>query len=266
LIYRNGSKKELYQEALEFGVTLSDEAPENPLRHWIVYMIALMGSVYIGVHASAIGYDLLAGNGFNLRQDPDLALRWVMYSASNFGLAIIAILLLRFLASSLESAGRESHLVTYCWTFLVAFLVGPAGLTIVAHFCAAKYADVPLYWLYYTMLKWGLGPALVSVYISYYLDRQTYADLPNIVHSARTIGWRLLNCFGFALITLVVLLPPLMAISLQGSNVAWSVEKLRFVASGATFFVALGLALAAQFALRASGEVRAVAPSPQPAS
>ena len=256
LIYRNGSKKELYREAFKFGVMLSDKTSENPLGYWIVYMIALMASVYIGVHASAIGYDLATGNGLNVAQDPDLALRWVMFSASNYGLAIIVILLLRLLASSLEGDAGQSHLVTYCWTFLVAFLVGPAGLTITAYFFAP--GDKSLYLLYCDILKWGLGPALVCVYISYYLDRQTYADLPDIVHSSRTLGRRLLNCFGFAALNLFLLLPPLLALP-ASSDCTWNEYKLRFVASGATFCVALGLALAAQFALRKTGEAKAAA-------
>jgi hypothetical protein len=254
LIYRNGSKKELCREAFKFGITLSDETPENPLRYWIVYMIALMGSVYVGVHAAAIGYDLVAGNGLIIAQDPNLALKWVMYSASNYGLAIIVILLLRFLANFLKSDVSESHLVTYCWTFLVALLAGPAGLTIAAHFFApSTIANQPLYLLYCNLLKWGLGPALVCVYISYYLDRQTYADLPNIVHSFRTLGWRLVNCFAFAATNLFLLLPPLLELPMSPGT-EWNEHKVRFVASGATFCVALGLALAAQFALRKTGE------------
>jgi len=43
-----------------------------------------------------------------------------------------------------------------------------------------------------------LAPALVAVYISYYLDRQTARDPPDIDHSRGTFGWRLVNCFGFA--------------------------------------------------------------------
>jgi hypothetical protein len=265
LIYRNGSKKELSREAFKFGITLPDETSENPLRYWIVYMIALMGSVYVGVYASAIGYDLVTDNGWHIAQDPDLVLRWVMYTASNYGLAIIVILLLRLLARSLESDAGQSHLAIYCWTFLVAFLVGPAGLTIAAHFFApSQIANQPPYLLYYNMLKWGLGPALVCVYVSYYLDRQTYADLPDIVHSFRTLGWRLVNCFGFAATTLVLLLPPLLALPASPEVAAWNEYKLRFVASGATFCVTLGLALAAQFALRKTGE-RNVATQLQPA-
>jgi hypothetical protein len=53
----------------------------------------------------------------------------------------------------------------------------------------------------------------------------------------------------FATITVFLLLPPLLALEAQ-PDAAWDTAKLRFVASGTTFFVALGLALAAQFALR----------------
>jgi len=73
--------------------------------------------------------------------------------------------------------------------------------------------------------------------------------LPNINHSYSTIGWRLLNCFGFAAITLFLLLPPLLALKAE-PDAAWDTSKLRFVATGTMFFIAFGLALAAQFALR----------------
>jgi hypothetical protein len=265
LIYRHGSRKELGAEAFKFGIRLPDKVTENPLRYWIVYMIALMGSVYVGVHASAIGFDLATGAGLNLAQDSNLAMKWVMYSVTNYGLAIIVVLLLRVLATSLAAEATQWHLVTYCWTFVAAFLVGPAGLTCSAYFLAPAdfIGNQTFVMLYGDILKWGLGPALVCVYISYYLDRQTYADLPDIVHSTRTIGWRLLNCFGFASLTLFLLLPPLLALPASSEAAAWSTDKLRFVASGATFFVALGLALAAQFALRKSGEARNAVASPQ---
>jgi len=264
LIYRNGSRKALGAEALKFGIRLSDKATENPLRYWIVYMIALMGSVYIGVHASAIGYDLATGAGFNTAQDPNLATKWVMYSVFNYGLAIIVVLVLRMLASSLGADAGQSHLLTYCWTFVVAFLVGPAGLTVAAYFWAhpdfiANRTFAALYW---DILKWGLAPALVCFYISYYLDRQTCADLPDIVHSTHTIGWRLLNCFAFASFTLLVMLPPLLALMPTPETADWTAAKLRFVSSGTTFCVALGLALAAQFALRKTADARGVVASP----
>jgi predicted cobalt transporter CbtA len=72
-------------------------------------------------------------------------------------------------------------------------------------------------------------------------------DLPNINHSPSTTGWRLLNCFGFAAVTVFLLLPPLLLPAQPGA--VWDSFKLHLLASGTTFSVALGLAL---FALRRS--------------
>jgi hypothetical protein len=113
-----------------------------------------------------------------------------------------------------------------------------AGLAIAVYlFEPAKYHGMLLVEVFYQMLKWGLGPELVDVYISYYLDRQTCHDLPDIKHSYSTLGWRLLNCIGFAATTVFLLLPPLLALEAQ-PGAAWDSATLRFVASGTTFFVA----------------------------
>lgn len=250
VIYRNGSRKELSEAAHKFGINLSFSEPDNSLRYWILYAAVLMVSVYIGVYASAICYDLFLGKGFNLVQDPNRALAWMNYALSNYGLAILAILLLRSVFLLLRMDAQQSHLITYCWTFIVAFFAGPFGLTLAVHFFGqGKYPEIPITELYFLMLRWGLGPALVSVYISYYLDRQTFQDLPDIDHSSKTLFWRLTNCIGFAAVNLFLLIPQLLSLNAQ-QNAVWETPKLRFVASGSTFCVALGLALAAQFALR----------------
>jgi hypothetical protein len=241
----------LRAEAKTFGIELrSPAAIENPLRFWIVYIIALMASVYVGVYASGIAYDLMTGAGLNVAQDPQLAQSWIFYSLSNYGVAIVAVLLLRVVSPYLGLGQHQTHLITYCWTFVIAFVTGPFGLTIAVHlFGPDKFQQMTLLALFYQMLQWGLGPALVAVYISYYLDRQTCHDLPDINHSSATVGWRLLNCIGFAAIMLFLMLPPLLAIEPQVGD-AWGTGKLRFVASGTVFFIALGLAIAGQFALR----------------
>jgi hypothetical protein len=251
LVYRNASSEAMRAEARRFGIELrSPAATENPMRFWIVYVLALMASVYLGVYVSGILYDLMTGAGLDVAQDPQLAQSWIFYSLSNYGVAILAVLLLRVVSPYLGLGQHQTHLVTYCWTFAIAFVTGPFGLSIAAHlFGADKYQQMALLELFYDMLKWGFGPALVAVYISYYLDRQTCHDLPDINHSRATIGWRLLNCIGFAALTLLLMLPPLLAIEAQ-PNIAWHVSKLRFVSSGTVFLVALGLAIAAQFALR----------------
>jgi hypothetical protein len=250
LVYRNGSKKELYRAAGNFGIDLIDRVPENPLRYWIVYAVVLVASVYIGVYASAIAYDLFTGKGLSFVQDQNRTLAWIMYTLCNYGLAIFLILLLRLMGRSLQIDLNQSHLITYCWTFLVAFVAGPFGLTLAVHFFGeGKFPETPLDQLYFHMLRWGLGPALVSVYISYYLDRQTCHDLPVVDHSSATFVWRLMNCFGFAAVNVFLLLPQLLSIVAQ-PNARWDTAKLQFVAAGCVLYVALGLALAAQFALR----------------
>jgi len=252
LIYRNASREELCAEARDFGVDVTVPPPENPLRYWIVYVIALIASVYVGVYASAIAYDWFSGQGVNIGDYPDRALAWAMYSFANYGVAIIAILLLRFVARSLGNGLHQSHLIMYCWTFMVAFVAGPFGLAVAVHYFGSvpRFAGWSLLQVFYEMLKWGLAPALVAVYISYYLDRQTARDLPDIDHSRATFGWRLLNCFGFAAVSVFLLLPPLLSLKVEQPDANWDSAKLRFIATGTTFCVALGLALAAQFALR----------------
>jgi hypothetical protein len=257
LIYRHDSRKELCGAARNFGIDLSVPAPENPLRYWIVYAAVLVALVYIGVCASAIGYDLLTGQGMNFAQDQNRTLAWIMYTLSNYGLAIFVILLLRFTARSLQIDSNQSHLITYCWTFLVAIVAGPLGLTLAVHFFGeGRFPEMPLAQLYFNMLNWGLGPALVSVYISYYLDRQIYDDLPDIDHSSATFVWHLSNCFLFAAVNVFLLLPQILSLTAQ-QNAIWDSPKLRFVAAGCTFYVALGLALAAQFALKKGAQAAA---------
>jgi hypothetical protein len=153
----------------------------------------------------------------------------------------------------------------YCWTFLVAFVAGPFGLAIAVHYFGSvpRFAGWSFVQVFYEMLKWGLAPALVAVYISYYLDRQTYRDLPDIDHSRATFGWRLVNCFGFAAVSVFLLLPTLLSLKVEQPDAGWDSAKLRFVATGTTFCVALGLALAAQFALRKGTQTAGPVLTPQ---
>ena len=257
MIYRNGSRNELSAQAAEFGLELKTPVQEYPLRYWIVYLIVLGFAVYVGVHLSAIVCDLARGQGFNVIQDSQRAFQWIAYSASNYGVALIAVLLFRSVSEYMGSAFNQTHLTTYCWTFLIAFLAGPFGLTVAVHFFSSHpVAGLPPHELYFHMLKWGVGPALVSVYTSYYLDRQTYQDLPNIDHSVSTIGWRLANCLAFASATILLMFPSLLSLNaVQGAS--WDSIKLRAVATGTTFCMVFALALAAQFALR-----RGTTPSP----
>jgi hypothetical protein len=250
LIYRNGSRAALRAEAEKLGIELSPAAPENPMLYSIVYVLALMASVYLGVYASAVLYDWMTGAELIFTQDAQRARDWVAYSLANYGVAILAVLLVRYAIACLRVGVYQSHLLIYCWTFALAFITGPLGLALAVHtYGPQAYRDMALVQVFYNVVTWGVGPGLVAVYISYYLDRQIYDDLPEVNHSSSTIAWRLLNCIGFAAITVFIVLPRLMAMQAE-AGAAWDTAKLRFVAAGTTFFVALGLALAAQFLLR----------------
>jgi len=249
LIYRNASRRDLCKEAFEFGVDVAAPRLQNPLQYWIIYAAALIAAAHLGVYLSAVIFDVLDGRGLVIGQDSGRMLAWVLYSMSNFGFAISLVLLLRLAAHSLGPAIDQSPMVTYCWTFLVAFAAGPFGLALAVHFFGED-ASRALHFseLYFRMLRWGLGPALVSVYISYYLDRQTCPELPDIDMSAARIFWRNLNCLAFSLGVVFLLLPSLFTL-LAPEGAIWDTNKLRFLATGTTFSIAYGLALAAQFAL-----------------
>jgi hypothetical protein len=259
LIYRNGDRRRLIEEARKFGITLQGPMQENPLVYSIVYILTLMACVYVGVYLSAVLFDW-AHNGNGLldaiaHQDGAHIHSWIIYSAGNYGLTIILILSLRMGARAV-GIGTD-HLVTYCWTFLIALVTGPFVLAILAKYLhpVEPYRSMPPLELFYQMLVWGLGPALISVYITYYLDRQTSSDMAKIDHSLSTVGWRLVNSFCFGAGTVLLLLPSLLTIP-PVDVVPWPAEKLRFVSTGATFLLSAGLALAAQFALRKRSQTR----------
>ena len=112
LIYRNASSEALRVQARTFGIELPPVRSQNPLKYWIVYALALVASVYVGVYASGIVYDLMTGAGLVLGQDYERVQSWMFYSLSNFGVAIIAIFLLQLLAPIWGSACISICLLT----------------------------------------------------------------------------------------------------------------------------------------------------------
>jgi hypothetical protein len=109
-----------------------------------------------------------------------------------------------------------------------------------------------------SMLQWSIGPGLVAVCITYFMDRQLSSDLPDIDTSI--VVKRVVNSVLFACFTIVLQLPQLLALT-PSANTSWSAEKLRVVALGATFVVTLSLALVAQFGLRTTHQERKLVPT-----
>ena len=253
LVHQYGITERLDDAAKEFGLPIKCAANENPLKYIVIYLITLALCVYVGVYVSAIAFDLLAGESLESAlstQDDELVWRWISYSAANYGFAISVILVIRYIAWTSSTRANIVYLWTYCWTGLVAGLVGPLGLAImVVVYRVPRFADMSFISIFGTELKWGVGPAIIAVFISYYMDRQTSSALPDIDQSRGTVAWRFAVSLSLALATLVLLLPPLL--SLPAPVIGdWSREKLHAVAIGTTFMITFGLALAAQFALR----------------
>jgi hypothetical protein len=132
LVHQNGVNERRNGAAKEFGLPVKYALNENPLKYIVIYLIALALCVYIGVYVSAIAFDLLAGKPLEnalSTQDDELVWRWISYSSANYGLAIGVILVIRYVAWTSSPRANAVYLWTYCWTGLVAGLVGPLGLT-----------------------------------------------------------------------------------------------------------------------------------------
>jgi hypothetical protein len=249
LLYKNGSRQRLALGARRFGIPFTNEEFDNPLRYSIIFILTVFAAVNVGVFGSAVIFDLLDGQRllFALsHQDFDRILNWTMYALSNYGLAIVVVLAVRLLTWSYAESTNQSRLLTYCWTFVLACAVGPLGLSVTAKLDAHSLVnDLSPLETYYFMLRWGVGPGLVAVCISYFMDRQLSSELPNIDTSEMLR--RLLNSIAFACFTIILQLPQLLAAT---GDPGWTEPKLRSVAVGTTFIVTLALAVVAQFGLR----------------
>jgi hypothetical protein len=251
LVYRNDTEADVIARARAFGIQICDDACENPLRYAVLYIVTIGVSVWLSVNFAAAFFDLVHGAGVfaALAQDSELVMRWVGYSAADIGMPIVAILAARYIGWLVDPRRGQSYLLSYCWVFLIAFCLAPLGLAgAIKLFGAPASAALPYLDLVLRSVKWAITPALIAVYVVYYLDRRIDPRLPDVDHevSARA---RLLNAFVFAVVVTVLVLPPAAAMHGTGQPPVWPDEKLRWVAIGTTFFVAFALACVAQFAL-----------------
>ena len=160
LVHQYGITERLDDAAKEFGLPIKCAANENPLKYIVIYLITLALCVYVGVYVSAIAFDLLAGESLESAlstQDDELVWRWISYSAANYGFAISVILVIRYIAWTSSTRANIVYLWTYCWTGLVAGLVGPLGLAImVVVYRVPQFADMSFISIFGTELKWGV--------------------------------------------------------------------------------------------------------------
>jgi ABC-type amino acid transport substrate-binding protein len=253
LVFKNETQKDALRDAKQFGVTITPDAPRaNPLRYSAIFAVAIIAAIYFGVSLSAITWDLLHHNPAT--PDSEIATRWMYYALANYGMPIMAVLLLRYLGWKSDRSQPNSYLISYATIFLVALCVAAACLTV-----AQMAAAVPMEGFgqqLYKNIKWGVSPAVVSIYIAYHVDRQIDPLLPDIGSFEHwRLPQRLMSCVFFAI--LVTGFSALPTLSISVSRSAWPVAKLQIVIIGTTFIIGLIMALVGEFLLitptRASG-------------
>jgi hypothetical protein len=251
LVFKNETQKAALQDAKLFGVTIMLELGRaNPLRYVAIYLVAIMVAIYFGVSLSAALWDLLHGNGgAAFGQDPDLITRWIGYALANYGMAIVAVLLLRYLGWTVDASQPNSYLISYASILLVALGTSALCLALAIQLAGtSQSATLPYTQIVFASLKWSISPAIVAVYVAYHMDRQIDPLLPDLgSYEHWRLPQRLMSCVFFGM--LVTIFSALPAISIQTSSSTWPVSKLRLVVIGTTFVVGLTMALVGEFFL-----------------
>jgi hypothetical protein len=256
ILFKNATKKAAAHDAGEFGVKIApDEDRANPMRYIVMFTLAIVASIYLGVWVSATIWDLacrimgeevtssaIAGNGA-------VATRWVYYGLATFGAPIAVALMLRYATWKYDAEQPDSYPTSYAVIVAVSLCVSIASLALATMLGSGPHANDPWTDLISRDFKWGWAPALISVYIVYHIDRQIDPLLPDIGKlGGEGVSHRLLACFSFAV--LVTLLSALPTASLEARpDSPWSIEKLQTVVTGTIFTIGFVMALVSQFCL-----------------
>jgi polar amino acid transport system substrate-binding protein len=251
LVYKNETQKDALRDANQFGVMITPDVPRaNPLRYATIFIVSIIIAIYIGVSLSAMTWDLLHHNSVTV--ESEIATKWMYYALANYGMPIIAVLLLRYLGWRSDHRQPNSYLISYATVFLVALGVATICLAI-AQMVAGQVRLEGLGQQLYDNVKWGISPAVVSIYVAYHVDRQIDPLLPNIGSSEHwRLSQRLMSCVFFAILVTGFSALPTLSISISRSP--WPVGKLQIVIIGTIFIIGLAMALVGEFLL--------VAPTP----
>jgi hypothetical protein len=251
LVFRNQTNRDVLLDAERFGAAIAPETSrENPLRYAVIFAVAIMFAIYLGVYVSAILWDAAHGELRDaLSQDSDLVMRWISRGAVTYGMPIFVILVLRYLGWTRDSAQPNSYLISYATIFLISLFVSAACLALTLKLTGApNVAGMSLPEIFFSRAKWSISPAMVSVFVASDVDRQIDPQLPDIGSGGRGLTYRIMRCLFFGLlVTGFALLP---ALSIQASSVPeWPVDKLRAVVMGTIFIIGTLTALTGEFCL-----------------
>jgi ABC-type amino acid transport substrate-binding protein len=246
LVFKNETQKDALRDAKRFGVMITPDAPRaNPLRYAAIFVATIIIAVYLGVSLSAMTWDVLHHQPVTV--DSEIATRWMFYALANYGMPIMAVLLLRYLGWKSDRTQPNSYLTSYAMIFLVALFVAVVCLAI-AQMIAGQIAMEDFGQQLYKNVKWSISPAVVCIYIAYHVDRQIDPLLPDIGSLEHwRLPQRLMSCVFFGILVTLFSALPTLAISVSRS--AWPVSKLQIVILGTTFIVGLIMALVGEFLL-----------------
>ncbi len=246
----------MVSDATEFGVKIAaDEDRANPMRYIVMFLLAIVASIYLGVWLSATVWDLVhpttggAAAASSVAGNGAVATTWVYYGLASFGAPIAAALMLRFATWKYDAEQPDSYPTSYAVIVAVALCVSVASLALATRLGQGVHAHDSWIDLISRDFKWGWVPALICVYIIYHIDRQIDPLLPDIGRlGGEGVSHRILACFSFAI--LVTLLSALPTASLETQpDSPWSIEKLQTVVIGTIFTIGFVMALVSQFCL-----------------
>lgn len=256
IVFKNAKKKGTVRDAIELGARIAtEEVRANPMRYVVMFILAIVASIYLGVWLSATIWDLvhaatagMAGSS-PVPANGAAATRWVYYGLATFGTPIAVCLMLRYLTWSYDAEQPDSYPASYATIVVVALCVSVASLALATRIGHGVHAHDPWTDLLYRDFKWGWSPALICVYVVYHIDRQIDPLLPDIGKiGGEGVSNRVLACFSFAIFVTLLSSLPTASLEVQPDS-PWSIEKLRFVVIGTIFALGFVTALVSQFCL-----------------
>jgi hypothetical protein len=100
IVFKNETKRAAIRDAGVFGAGVASfEVRENPMRYVLLFIVAILVSINLGVWLSATLWDLAnpAAAASPLDHETNLATLWVYYGLAAYGAPIVVVLLLRYL-------------------------------------------------------------------------------------------------------------------------------------------------------------------------
>ena len=261
IVFKNETKRAAIRDATQFGARVASlEVRTNPMRHALVFLVAIVVSINLGVWLSSALWDLAnpaaaAAAISASTEDANLATLWIYFGLAAYGAPIVVVLLLRVSRLGVRPGATVVLPELICGDIRHRALrfgrrAGARGRIRAGR--RRRQADPRL-----TLrgLQVGLGASLDLSLCG--LSRRP-AHRPPVARrwdaGERGNPQRLISCLLFAIIVMVVAALPTRSLSVSSGS-AWPVEKLHAVVVGTIFTIAFVVALVSQFGFgkRSSG-------------